>query len=135
MLLRFNASKTNCDVLEFIPSDVHCIVNFNSVDQAKMTDYSKGFLKINENNGKVQGDYSKFKYVYRIYDDEMRYVFTTDPEDIYVEPVVEEPILEVEDEEEVTSEEDTTPVEVEKTEQDEENETEEVKSETETTEE
>lgn len=44
-----------------------------------------GFKELNENNLKVQGDFSKMKYIYRRLDDKT-VIFTSDENDIYIEP-------------------------------------------------
>ena len=56
--------------------------------------YTQGFVVVNEHNGKIMGHYEDYKYVYKLEDDGITLILTTDPDDVYVAPPEPEPIPE-----------------------------------------
>ena len=71
--------------IEFPESD-----NDKSIDTTLFAD---GFIEVNEHNSFVQADFSSMKYIYRDYDDGLRYILTYIEDDVYVElPEIETPI-------------------------------------------
>ena len=64
--------------IEFPESD-----NDESIDTTLFVD---GFVEVNEHNSFVQADFSSMKYIYRDYDDGLRYILTYIEDDVYVEP-------------------------------------------------
>ena len=48
--------------------------------------FADGFIEVNEHNSFVQADFSNMKYIYRDFNDGLRYILTNVEDDVYVEP-------------------------------------------------
>ncbi|WWR16808.1 hypothetical protein V1224_05080 [Lachnospiraceae bacterium JLR.KK008] len=84
--IKFNNSNNIIDVelSVYDLSRIKCRFHSDLSDK-DMINMRSGFKELNENNLKVQGDFSKMKYIYRKLDDET-YIFTSDQHDSYKEP-------------------------------------------------
>ena len=87
--IRFIDSNFECNVSLKLQSK-RIICTFNNEEDALSAPLSEGFMEINEHNGFIQSDYSKYKYVYKESADKITFVLTTDENDVYVEPEIPE---------------------------------------------
>lgn len=83
--IRFNNSNKIFDVTltSYGAHRIKCKFYSELID-ADNASFRCGFKELNENNLKVQGDFSKMKYIYHKPDDET-FIFTSDKDDIYIE--------------------------------------------------
>ena len=84
--IRFNNSIDIYDVkLDLYDANRIKCRFYSDLNTKYIVNIRSGFKELNENNLKVQGDFSKMKYIYRKLDDET-FIFTSDKDDIYIEP-------------------------------------------------
>lgn len=84
--IRFNNSIDIYDVkLDLYDANRIKCRFYSDLNTKDIVNIRSGFKELNENNLKVQGDFSKMKYIYRKLDDET-FIFTSDKDDIYIEP-------------------------------------------------
>jgi len=96
-LIKFlNNNKTHKINLSFYPSEStkRVLLEFNNAtDIPDESELLSGFVELNEHNLIEQGDFSEFIYLYRKFDDCPHYILSNTIDDIYHEPVPEEPVV------------------------------------------